>query len=1102
MKGANVAERDELVAAVAALETQRGVLGDAVLDAALGPMREKLAALDAAQVVPTDDGERKIVTVIFADLSGSTALGEVMDPEEIRGLLNSCFDRLVPVVKHFGGTVDKFQGDNIMALFGAPVAHENDPERALRACLGMMDALDEFNREMDVNLGFHIGVNTGLVIAGGVGSKGDQSYSVMGDTVNVAARLEAAAVRGEIIVGPDTYQLAEPFFEFEDRKAIQVKGRDEPVKIYQLLSAKAGHHSARGIEGLSSPLVGRDREVDLFRGLLRDVADGRGGVVAVVAEAGVGKSRFVADVEAASLVEATWAQGRALAYTVDTPYAMVNDLIRDLLGVASDASLDDVSGALAGHLAWTMAPATAEREWPYLANLLHLPLQPDAARVIDGFESSRDVLRTRTVTAFTTMIRSTAKAGPLVVVWEDLHWADAPSIQLLEALLPLTAEVPILVVAIYRPSDGPATAFQEHLVDSVSGDGAVIALGPLSRADAEQLLDELLQIDNLPTSIRDLILERAQGNPLFLEELLRSLIDAGYVIVESDRAVASDKITQLDAIDIPDTVHGVIGARIDRLAPSNKDTLQTASVLGRSFQRRVLEHLNTDSTTIGTELDELTRTDFIEAETDLLTEYMFKHVFTQEAAYNGMLRSRRRVLHQTAAETIETLFPERVEELAPNLAGHYEAAGNTDMAIFYLLQAAEHAVEIYANDEALDFVARGLAITDEGDARFELLTYRCGVLSVIGQRDGEREAIEALETIAQAHDDDSKRLVVETKHVGLSESLGEWEDVVRGAERMLALAGRLDDAEAEASAHIARGRGLARMSQLDEAERELQRSIAIADNAGPEKAFQRIKLKATTNLGMVHFGRKDFDRSRATAESALMLAEEIGDRYVEGTIHQNLGILGLSFGDYSYCRSHLTKTIQIAREIGSQNMAVGGLSGLGEAEFLDGNYTEALEASLEALAIARDIEAGWWITFQMRSAGDTLIALDRADEATPLMEQSVAGFREAGSTPHVLDGVGGLARAHMAQGDTASAASVIEEAATHILDGNDVDGAAYPLRIYATCLDIFESVSDGRYVDMLTAATEALYRLYPDGGNLPWHEDIRNRAKLGSKPRP
>jgi tetratricopeptide (TPR) repeat protein len=481
---------------------------------------------------------------------------------------------------------------------------------------------------------------------------------------------------------------------------------------------------------------------------------------------------------------------------------------------------------------------------------------------------------------------------------------------------------------------------------------------------------------------------------------------------------------------------------------------------------------------------------------------MFKHVFTQEAAYDGMLISRRRVLHQTAAETIEAMFPERIDELAPTLANHYEAAGNINMATRYLLQAAERAVESYANNEALNFVTRGLSITDEDDIRFELLNHRCGVLSAMGQREEERATIDAMIEIAESTDDDAKRLAVATRQVSLSEGLGQWEKVLRGADHMLTLASRLDDAEAAAIAHTARGRGLVRMNRLNEAEREFQQSADIAANAGPERVFQQLKLTAMTNLGIVYFGRKDFERANEIAKLTLSLAEELGNRYIEAKIHQNLGIVGLSFGDFEYCRHHLTKTIQIAREIGSQELLVAGLSGLGEAEFLDENYPEALEAAQEALAIAHRIEAGWWITFQLRSTADTLIALDRADEATPMMEQSIGGYREMGSIPHLMDAIAGLARAHMAESDPTSAGAVIEEAATHIFDGNKLDGAAYPLRIHATCLDVFESRSDPRYVDMLTAATDALYRLYPDGGNLPWHEDIRNRAKLASKPRP
>jgi predicted ATPase len=822
----------------------------------------------------------------------------------------------------------------------------------------------------------------------------------------------------------------------------------------------------------------------------------------VVADAGVGKSRFVTDVQTDSVVDALWAQGHALAHTVDTPYAVVNDLIRDLLGVATDTSLEEVSGALAGHLARSMSPDAAALEWPFLANLLSLPLQDDATKVIGGFSHAPDVLEGRTVTAFTRLVTASAGSGPMVLVWEDLHWIDTSSLRLLEALFPATAHVPLLVVAMYRPGDGHAAAFHRQLSSDDDTTHNVIALEPLSRDHAKELVDGLIHVENIPAATRDLIMDRAQGNPLFLEELLRALIDAGHVVIEAGIAKATDTITSLEAIDIPETIHGIIGARIDRLPAPNKTTLQDASVLGRSFEQRVLQQLSAGHSTLDDELADLARSDFIEAESDRLTDYMFNHVFTQEAAYSGMLLARRKTLHHAAAVAIERLFPDRLDEVAPTLAGHYESGGDLKKATSYLIRAADLAVRRYANDSALSFTTRGLNITDDDDDRFELLNLRCTVLSAIGRRDDERSTIEAMTEIAESTNDDAKRLGVATKQVSLSAVLGQWDEVLRGADHILALADRLDDTEAAAIAHNARGLGLVRMNRLDEAEREFQESVDIADDADSDKVLQRLKLTAMTNLGKVYFGRKDFERGRDIAELTLSLADELGDRFLEGTIHQNQGILGLSFGDYDYCRQHLTRTIQIGRDIGSQEMLVAGLSGLGEAEFLDCKYPESLKAAEEALTIAHRIEHGHWVTFQMRSVADTLIALDRADEAIPLMEQSIAGFRDIGSIPHLLDAVAGLARAHMAKGDPISAAAVIEEAATHILDGNEVDGAAYPLRIHATCLDVFKSREDPRYVDILTAATDALYRLYPDGGTMPWHDDIRSHTKLGSKPRP
>jgi len=261
-------EQEQLLQAITAMEAQRPILGDAVVEAALGPLQKRLAELEqeARESAPALAGERKPVTIIFADISGFTAMSERLDPEQVRKMMNTCFDHLVPVIEKYEGTVDKFIGDEIMALFGAPVAHEDDPERALRAALEMMEALEEFNAQHRTNLGIHMGINTGLVIAGGIGSRRQQEYSVMGDAVNLAARLEDASERGEILVGPSTYRLTAPLFELEAREPIRVKGKAEPVPIYRLTGQKAAPGLVRGIEGLRSPLVGRGQPSGLSGG--------------------------------------------------------------------------------------------------------------------------------------------------------------------------------------------------------------------------------------------------------------------------------------------------------------------------------------------------------------------------------------------------------------------------------------------------------------------------------------------------------------------------------------------------------------------------------------------------------------------------------------------------------------------------------------------------------------------------------------------------------------------------------------------------------------------------------------------------------------------
>ncbi len=578
--------------AIAALEAHRAALGEKVVATSLAALRQLLSQPEAGHTSALAlKGERKHVTVMFADISGFTAMSEKLDPEEVRGMINGCFERLGEVIDRYGGHIDKFIGDEIMALFGAPAAHENDPERALRAALEMMSALDGFNVEhaaiLPKPLALHFGLNSGLVIAGGIGTAQRQDYSVMGDTVNLAARLEDASETGEILVGEDTYRLTAPLFEFEALEPMALKGKEKPVQIYRLLRAKAAPGQVRGIAGLYSPLVGRTQELAETQATLANFHQGRGGLISVIGEAGLGKSRLIAELSAwcQQTSQVDWATGRALSYGESASYLIARDVLRDLLGVGPEAASAEVGQALKTELEALFAAQSADI-YPYLAHLLETPLDETAAQRLKYLEG--EALHQRIFQAVRQYLAARTSHRPLTLVWEDLHWVDPSSLELLDYLLPLTQTSPLLMIMIYRPArEQRVWAFHQQVSQRVGEAHRAITLAPLSQEESSQLLDNLLESSSLPAQLRQLILTKAEGNPFYIEEVIRALIDSG-ALTRSAEAQGWVVTAAIDTITIPDTLQGVIMARIDRLTPDTKRILQVASVIGRKFPYRVL----------------------------------------------------------------------------------------------------------------------------------------------------------------------------------------------------------------------------------------------------------------------------------------------------------------------------------------------------------------------------------------------------------------------------------------------------------------------------------------------------------------------------------
>lgn len=543
-------------------------------------------------------GERKPVTALFADVVNSTALAEQMDPEDWTAMINEAFDLMSRAVYRYEGTIAQLQGDAMLAFFGAPVAHEDDPERAIFAALDMLEATEEYAQQLEgthgIDFRIRAGINSGPVMVGNVGSDLRYEYTALGDAVNVAARMQTAAQPGTVLITEMTRRLTGDTFDVDDLGDVEVKGKSEPVHAFRVVGRKAAPARRRGLAsvGLDSPMVGRDEPLRRLLEAAAIVRAGRGRLAFVVGEPGIGKSRLLAELRR-SLTQgdepaAAWFEGRCVSYGRNLPYHLLIDLVRSIIDLPVTASGTEARDLLDRRLAAILGGDGPERAdtAPYLAHLLSLPLHEAE---LDRANAEADVLQSRYVASIHRLLRATASKGPVVIVAEDLHWADGASVEVFRQLMPLATQLPILYVGALRAesdSDGWALL---GLARELLGEALVeLRLEPLSEVDSRLLVANLLEIESLPDAVRELILRRAEGNPFFVEEVVRMLIERGAIVSADDRWIATEEI---GAVEIPETLHGLLLARIDQLPDDAKRSLRVAAVIGRQFPVRVLERV-------------------------------------------------------------------------------------------------------------------------------------------------------------------------------------------------------------------------------------------------------------------------------------------------------------------------------------------------------------------------------------------------------------------------------------------------------------------------------------------------------------------------------
>ena len=524
------------------------------------------------------EGERKQVTVLFVDVSGFTALSARLDPEDVHALMTRAFELMLAEVHRYEGTVNQFLGDGIMALFGAPIAHEDHAQRAVRAALGIQRALEDYRRELEREraLTFKVrqGLNSGLVVVGSIGSDLRMDYTAVGDTTNVAARLQQGAESGHIVIGETTYRLVADYFDTRPLGELSVRGKAEPIRAWTVEAAREGRTRLEaGVQRGLTPLVGRGRELEALEAALARTRAGHGQVVFVVGEPGIGKSRLLYEFRGRA-GDADWREGHCLSFGRATAFHPLVDLLKRWVGIderdADDVAVTKVERATAAIGDDVGAAA------PYLRYLLSPGAADAAITALDPRERRGGIFE-----ALRRMILRAAERRPQIVVIEDLHWIDRATEEFLAVLCDSVPASPVLLILTYRP--GYAQPFGERTYHTR------IVPAPLSEPESAHMAAAILSSDALPDTLRSAIAAKAEGNPFYVEEVVRSLREAGAIRVENGRFVLT---ARLDDVVIPDTIHDVIMARIDRLDEAPKRALQTASVIGRDFTQRLVERLS------------------------------------------------------------------------------------------------------------------------------------------------------------------------------------------------------------------------------------------------------------------------------------------------------------------------------------------------------------------------------------------------------------------------------------------------------------------------------------------------------------------------------
>ena len=644
-------------------------------------------------------GERKHVTVLFSDLAGYTEISEKLDPEEVKELTSQIFRNISKTVSKFDGFIEKYVGDAVMAIFGVPRVHEDDPVRAIRVAIEIKKLVEDMSSKFEKKLGqplsMRTGINTGLVVTGDVNiEKG--THGLAGDTINLAARLSGIGNPGEILVSHSTYRQAAGYYSFNRLEARKVKGKAKALNVYKVLSPKELPSKIHRSYGIRAELIGRKAEITQLFEAVEKLRKGKGSAISIWGDAGTGKSRLVEEFKnGLNRKEIQWLEGHAYAYTQTIPYFLLIDFINRTFHIKEQDPPEMVRTKIESGVKQLLNGAG--NVIPYIGSLYSLSY-PEITNV------SPEFWRPQFQKAIQTIFAALAQRAPTIIYLEDLHWADASTLESIRALVS-EFSYPVIFICVSRPA---FNLFTSHQLSVIERSYQEIRLQDLSPSETQIMLESLLKTDKIPSELQRFVREKVEGNPFYVEEVANSLIESEILVREKGNWIVSRPIS---ASDISSTIHGVLSARLDRLENDTKRLLQQASVIGRSFFYKILKRITDFRNNIDQALNGLEQLDLIRTKSlkpDL--EYIFKHALTQEVVYNGLLKKERQVIHKRIGLVIEQLFQDRLPEFYEALSFHFAKGRHLPKALTYLTKSGEKCLKKYAVEEAHQFYKEAFEI--------------------------------------------------------------------------------------------------------------------------------------------------------------------------------------------------------------------------------------------------------------------------------------------------------------------------------------------------------------------------------------------------------